>query len=505
MSAIQALQAFKKEVKKHPFPQALEPLRRKWDELSQKGFLDREQPWLSAFQLANFTKFLIIYGSDSPRRAQYDLARPFNRYKDFWSAVEQENKYPTEPDFLAAFIFRFIYQQLPYFLHRNRLSSIFEATRALYLSCPVQANAQTPWSVSDFEREAKVSLDAFLRVSEKICSVFQNRMKADKAYLARCLHLEDRRYLDSVLNLLAATRHSFKQAYEGWKADDFRDVPYEFNPLLRFPIIVHGSQYWAPLPELVAYTATKGLYFYLIDTFGEPFQKWFGAMFSSYAANLFIKHLGRSLVLTESDERSLGWQGKTNDFTLIIGSKAFLFECKTSALFFDSKKTASIEAIAKDIRKNLANPKHRSGLFQLYDKVEAIKSKKLPQSLNVHYEIVREFFPVLLIHDRIEYANHPQTFRNLLDAELRAAGIEGFKYQLWHSEEIENLCDLIAPTSIGSALEEKFLDPFFEPWDLNTYLYEKTGRRFAHLRLFFFVPKGETEALKIIRSLADKN
>ncbi len=54
MSAIQALQAFTKEVKKYPFPQALEPLRRKWDELSQKGFLGREQQWFSAFQLAKF-------------------------------------------------------------------------------------------------------------------------------------------------------------------------------------------------------------------------------------------------------------------------------------------------------------------------------------------------------------------------------------------------------------------------------------------------------------------
>jgi hypothetical protein len=174
-------------------------------------------------------------------------------------------------------------------------------------------------------------------------------------------------------------------------------------------------------------------------------------------------------------------------------------------LFFDSKKESSIETIAKDIRKNLANPKHRSGLFQLYDKIEAIKNKKLPKPLNAYYENVREFFPVLLIHDRIEYANHPQTFRNLLDAELRAAGIQGFRYQLWHLEEIENLFEIIPSTSIGSALEEKFLNASYKPWDLNTYLYEKTERRFSHLRLFFFVPKGETEALKIIRSLADKN
>jgi hypothetical protein len=504
MSAIQALQRFTKEVKKFPFPHSFEPVRKKWEELSQKGFLDPEQPWLSAFQLANFTKFLVIYGVERPRRTQFDLARPFNRYKDFWSAVELENRYSTDPEFVAAFIFRFLYQQLPYFLYRSRVPFMFDATRALYLSSCAQTTARMTWSMSDFEKETRLPLDAFLRVSQKICLFLQTRMRVDKESLENCLDEKDRTYFDSVLNLLSATRRSFREAYDGLKADDFHEIPYEFNPLLRFPIIAHGSEYWAPIPELIAYAATKGLYFYLIDTFGGPFQKWFAEIFSGYAGNLFIKHLGKSVVLTETDERSHGWQGKTNDFTLIIGSNAFLFECKTSALFFDSKKESSVETIAKDIRKNLANPKHRSGLFQLYDKIEAIKNKKLPKSLNAHYENVREFFPVLLIHDRIEYANHPQTFRNLLDAELRAAGIQGFKYQVWHLEEIENLFEIIPPTSIGPALEEKFLNPSYEPWDLNTYLYEKTGRRFSHLRLFFFVPKGETEALKIIRSLADK-
>ena len=505
MSAIQALHRFTKEVKRFPFPQSFEPVRKKWEELSQKGFLDRAQPWLSAFQLANFTKFLVIYGSESPRRAQFDLARPFNRYKDFWSAVEQENRYSTDPEFIAAFIFRFLYQQLPYFLHLSRVPFMFDSTRALYLSSCAQTNGGMIWSISDFEKETGLPLDAFLRVSQKICLFFQTRMRTDKESLESCLDEKDRRHLNSVLNLLSSTRSSFRQAYNGWKADDFHEIPYEFNPLLRFPIIAYQSEYWAPLPELIAYAATKGLYFYLIDTFRGPFQKWFAEMFSRYAANLFIKHLGKSVVLTEADERSHGWQDKTNDFTVVIGSNAFLFECKTSALFFDSKKESSVGAIAKDIRKNLANPKHRSGLFQLYDKIEAIKNKKLPNSLNAYYENVREFFPVLMIHDRIEYANHPQTFGNFLNAELRAAGIQGFSYQVWHLEEIENLFEIIPSTSIGSALEEKISNASYRPWDLNTYLYEKTEQRFSHLRLFFFVPKGETEALKIIRSLADKN
>src|SRR5260370_7339629 len=113
MSAIHAVQRFTIEVKKCPFPHSFEPVRKKWEELSQKGFLDRGQPWLSAFLLANFTKFLVIYGPEKPRRPQFDLSRPFNRYKNLWPAVHQENRYSTNPDFIPSFIFPFLSYHLP--------------------------------------------------------------------------------------------------------------------------------------------------------------------------------------------------------------------------------------------------------------------------------------------------------------------------------------------------------------------------------------------------------
>ncbi len=42
--------------------------------------------------IAAFTKYLIMLGSSSAQ--YYDLAKPLNHYKDFWSAAEAENPYP---------------------------------------------------------------------------------------------------------------------------------------------------------------------------------------------------------------------------------------------------------------------------------------------------------------------------------------------------------------------------------------------------------------------------
>jgi hypothetical protein len=506
MSAIRTLQRFIKEVKKYPFPDSLEPIRGKWEELSKSGYIEQQQqPWFSAFQLANLVKFLVIDGREATRRAKFDLSRPFNCYKDFWAAAESEAEYSDQEDFIAAFIFRFLYQQLPYFIHRDRVPQLFNTTRSLYLSTEQSNDDHAPWSISHFQSKAGLPLDTFLRISERLWSFFAKRLNADRESLIGCLEEADRKYLDQALDTLSADRAKFKNAYDSRKAEVFREIPYEFNPLLRFPIVVHQSKYWAPLPELIAYAATRGLYFQLADAFGEPFKKRFGDMFSSYATSLFVQQMGSSQILTEANERNLGWQGKTNDFTLIIGEKAFLFECKASALFFGSKKESSVESIVVDIRKNLANNKHRSGLFQLYDKIEAIENKHLPQSLNALYANVHQFFPVVLIYDRIDYANHPQTLRNLLDAELIKSGIHGFRYQLWHLEEIENAFELVPLKDIGSALEEKFLSAVYSNWDLNTYLFERTKRRLPYLRVSCCVPKGETQALKIIRSLADQH
>src|SRR6266516_362175 len=291
MSAVETFRAFTKEIKKFPFPGAFLPVRNVLESLAANNFLVPGQPWFSAFQLASFVKFLIIYGSEETPRTEFDLSRPFNRYKKFWAAAEKENEYPGQPDFVAAFIFRFIYQQVPYIVHRSRISVMFGRAKDLYLSNPTAVTTRMPWSLSAFEHKANVPLDVFLRAAQNICAMYLKCRKADKESLTKTLDQEDRRWIDPILALLSADRRKFRSSYATWKADSFREIPYEFNPLLRFPIVLHDSQYWAPFPELIAHAATTGLYFYMADTFGEPFQKTFAEMFSNYVAGLFIQNL----------------------------------------------------------------------------------------------------------------------------------------------------------------------------------------------------------------------
>ncbi len=254
---------------------------------------------------------------------------------------------------------------------------------------------------------------------------------------------------------------------------------------------------------MIPYAATRGLFFYLSDNLKERFNHSFGDLFASYAVRLSAETFGTQEVLTEEDERRLGWEGKTNDFTIVIEEDAILFECKTSALFHSAKKHASLEEVRQDLKKTLASPRAKKGLFQLFEKIEAIKSRKLPETLNQRYERVRNFYPVVLLYDQIRMANKAETFRNVLEAELNSAGIANFRFQVWHVEELENLYDLVPKANIMATVAKKFKNDKYFAWDLNTLLYEETHKQHRYLCPFMFLPKGDTLAIKILRSLRD--
>jgi hypothetical protein len=116
---------------------------------------------------------------------------------------------------------------------------------------------------------------------------------------------------------------------------------------------------------------------------------------------------------------------------------------------------------------------------------------------------VKRLDPVILLYDQIQFANKPEALRNALDAELRACGIAEFRFQVWHVEELENLFELVAAGDLARVIAKKFEVEKAIPWDLNTLLYEETGKKYRYLSPFMYIPKGGTKALRILESLSD--
>jgi hypothetical protein len=312
-----------------------------------------------------------------------------------WSLAEKENKYSDNDDYIACFLLRWIYQQLPYCVDPRRVLRTCEIMRALLSHPDVTAYVESSIGVTGRR---------LMDLSILLLRAFQRHASYEESLL---LTLErPSKELRIVLKQFAADR----QQREEFHRDKLEvrspiEKPYEISSLLRYPIAKYHDEYYGPYPELIGYASARGLFFRFSEEGKQTFRDPFADSMEEFTARLLRDALPQAQIVTENDERALGWTGKTNDVSVILGDAVVLFECKASAFFVEAKRTATPETVIADLRKHLANAEKRKGLFQLYDKCEAIRTKMLPVQLMKKYKDVKRIFPVMLLFDAIEHAN----------------------------------------------------------------------------------------------------
>lgn len=144
---------------------------------------------------------------------------------------------------------------------------------------------------------------------------------------------------------------------------------YKFNPLLKYPIIrpwkntaqgkPKDDKFLAPVPNLVLYRFTTGLYFQLFDIYKEDFSKAFGELFEKYVGDLFVWCKLPGKVLTENDIMALipKYKGKKPDYVIFCEEGIIFIECKATLYSQDmyehglkATKKSCIDQITKAIK-----------------------------------------------------------------------------------------------------------------------------------------------------------
>jgi hypothetical protein len=486
-----ALQRYRYTVAKMPCPGAFGSTHLLFKELSDSEFQTPDKPWLNAYELAALTNYTAMFGTEKRNhKLVFALDKPLNEFKKLWKLAEESQSYSDDPAYIAAFILRIVYQQLPYVIHPRRIPSMFSRMSRLFSTVTIDPYVKGRLGLGgkEFCNAAELLFEQFSR-----SSMYEEKDLAavvDKDVLTRLL---------AVLSSTRTQRLTFHRSKLELKAPT--EKPYELNSLLRFPLIRHGGELYCPCPQLIAYAATRGLFFRFSEEDKEKFREPFVESVESYVWETLKAALPSAEILTEKDERSLGWAGKTNDVTVIMGNRALLIECKLSGLYVESKRSASPQSIVSDVRKQIADPKDRRGLFQLNDKSQAIQSRSLPAKLMEKYKEVEHIYPVLLLFDEIQMANKAEVMGNIIQDELKANGAGGFKYQIWHLEELDWLAELAKSASMDWVVE-KFSSKN-EAFDLNSFLATKTGSSF--LKLILYLPEGDTKAFQTLRNLAVKD
>jgi hypothetical protein len=468
-------------------------------ELVRANFNISGSRWLNAFELGAIAKWVYLRGH-SRRNTTGDGPSILNSYKEVWRSTEEATVYPDDPPVAATFVLRFVYQQLIWNISYSKMQANFTRIRGIFTGSSEPSKRLR----QKFEQAAGISFDEFLKAAHVMYGLFLEAggsIPGFQLYEAMLKRLPEST-IDGTLRILSVTRGGLRRYYEQRVAvSDAVGFVYELNPLLRYPILYRDDSYWCVYPELINYAATRGLYFFITDFSDAGLNGAFASAFEAYVVDILSAEYGRENILTEEAERSAGWTGKNIDVTAILQNAALLLECKNSGLFSVAKRSADPVEIANDIRKNLANEEKRKGLFQLYDKIQALNTGSLPKALQDKYANVTKYYPVLLLHDEIWFANRPEVMKNLIDEELRVHGIASFCYQIWHVEELELLLKTVPREQLPTVLEEKFNDPRYSSLDLTAYLSGRFG--LPDLSISLFLPHGESKALTVLRKLAD--
>ena len=143
-----------------------------------------------------------------------------------------------------------------------------------------------------FEKVTGLSLHDFVAVCfvAWAASSSKNTLGVTRSYFEKArsqgIKLPDDAGISRLLDCIVADPRRFRQTYEEMKQKDRRFRIYDFNPLLSFPILrpwhhhstktMQRDRMIAPLPDLIAYRASTGIFYEMFNRYRTEFSEYFG-------------------------------------------------------------------------------------------------------------------------------------------------------------------------------------------------------------------------------------
>lgn len=225
---------------------------------------------------------------------------------------------------------------------------------------------------------------------------------------------------------------------------------YRFNPLFDRPVIIcRDGSLCVPIPLLIPYVITKGLYYDFLDQFsqdsGNPFSEWFGHAFEQYGGLLLRDAFGSENVFEEPVYDKPQKRGP--DWTVIQGNSAIIFEFRSGRLDKRAKTYGDYEEITKLLQRNVLET-----LRKIPSKIEDLRSGATGVSLSG----VTEYIPCVVTYEPL-YSH--ELFLDVISRELRNWNVPKFDFELMSIEDLEWLLAWAAYEEPVKFMREKWSDP----------------------------------------------
>jgi hypothetical protein len=224
----------------------------------------------------------------------------------------------------------------------------------------------------------------------------------------------------AVLRRIAADPKTHREVSDRYRQADRTYGAYDFNSLMVHPLIRpwlnsrHGDmasdRMLAPIPRLLLYRLSTGIYYQMHERFKGDFDQYFGHVLEAYVGRLLRSFVGASNLYAEADIRQSYPTkcGKVPDWIIIDGRAAILIECKCSRMH----RIVYVKGSEDDLRKSLRDVV--KGLTQLHEFQTAVlrRVKGLERFAGVD-----QFVPVVVTLEPL-YLASSVPFKKLLRAEL---------------------------------------------------------------------------------------
>jgi len=362
-----------------------------------------------------------------------------------------DDRKPTNPkEALFSTMIRLAYQQFPF---QESVHNALPRHVLLYLyskvkSSPIQLDTEAYKHFGLYIKEYMTIGFAFYAASLEY-PIFQ------RSFLENTPIKSIRKYLtpEKIERFLSRTAADF-DTFRNLCMREIADYPdggtYRFNPLFDRPIIIRrDGSFCIPVPMLVPYVITKGLYYDFLDLFsnemGNPFTEWFGHAFEHYGGLLLKNSFGKQNVFPEPVYGKEHQRGP--DWTVIQGDSAIVLEFRSGRLNKKTKVYGDYADIANLVRRNIIEP-----LMKLPEKIADIKSG----ITGIPLDSRMQFFPCIVTYEPL-YSS--QLFLDIIQQELKREGIPAFDFELMSIEDLEWLLSWAEYENPVEFLKAKWANP----------------------------------------------
>jgi hypothetical protein len=316
---------------------------------------------------------------------------------------------------------RIAYEQFPY---QEKLQYLIPRHIILYLeSNPPQLSLDLD---SAFHRVTDLTVKEFMMIGFIFYSAALAFHSFERAFIENTQVTSLRPYVSpEKVDAFLATAGADFQTFRNLRLEEEKVAPglgrFTFNPLLSRPIVkLPNGLLCIPVPRLLIYRITQGIYYDLLDAHRQPqgnmFSDWFGYAFQQYIGILLRGAFGNDKVYPEV---------AGVDWLVILGDAALVLECRSGRLPKKIRSRADRTEVMEMIRRNIVDPAEKlPGKIQKVDEgVPGIPTDK-----------VKTYLPAIITYQ--EWYPTALTL-GLARQELKRMNVEDFHFDLMSADDIE--------------------------------------------------------------------